>query len=377
MSFAAPAYDRSGLPERVLMFGTGMLLRSLVAASVDSANRAGVFRGGIVALQSASSTHDRADELNRASGRFSLIERGLDDGILIERGRVIGSITRALKLGRDQQAILELVAQPELQVIVSNTSEAGFPALAAELAPLLRHRFARLPEAPPLLIIPTELIPDNGAMLRRAVEQLVPLPPSVHFCASLVDRITTAEGLLTIAEPYALWAIEGDPDLLGDTFPIADGKRVVFAPDISYYRERKLTLLNGAHTALAPLAIAAGIRTVHEATEHPVVGRFFQRLLFEELVPGSGLDQGDAREYAAQVWERFRNPLLEHEWRVIATNQAEKLAHRVLPVVRRYQARGRLPEGLALCLAAAGQRNHWSVRLTQEGALACMAAVPA
>lgn len=375
MSFEA--HERSALPERILMFGTGMLLRSLVAASVDSANRAGVYRGGIVALQSASSTHDRADALNRASGRFTLVERGLEDGSLIERSRVIGSITRALKLGQDQQAIFDLVARPELQIIVSNTSEAGFPTLAAELAPLLRHRLERLPDAPPLLIIPTELVPDNGAVLRQAVEQLLPIPSSVRFCSSLVDRITTAHDLLTIAEPYALWAIEGDPDLLRASFPIADGKRVVFAPDISYYRERKLILLNGAHTAVAPLALGAGMATVHEATEHPIVGRFFHRLLFQELVPGSGLDVEDARRYAEQVWERFRNPRLEHEWRVIATNQAEKLRHRVLPVVERYQARGQLPDGLALCLAATGRRNQWSEQLERDGALACMAAVAA
>lgn len=369
---AFDAYDRTGLPERVLMFGTGMLLRALVAAAVDSANRTGAFRGSIVAVQSTGS--DRADALNRAGGLFTLVEHGLEHGAPVNRSRVIGSITRALTAGADWSAVRELIAKPELQVIVSNTSEAGLPDLPARLAPLLRHRAERLPDGPPVLVIPTELVPDNGVILRRAVERLGPVGDQVHFCSSLVDRITTAYGLLTITEPYALWAIEGDPSLLQGIFPIADGERVVFTPDISFYRERKLRLLNAAHTALAPLALQVGVRTVREATEHGTLGPFFRRVLFDELVPGSGLERAATLEFAAAVWERFRNPWLEHEWRVIATNQAEKTELRVMPVVARFTAQqGHPPEGLLLCLAAQGRHNHWSARLAQDGALATLA----
>lgn len=330
------------------MLGTGMLLRSLVAASIDAANRAGAYRGGIVAV--ASGRHGRAEALNRAGGLFTLAERGLEHGAPVERTTTIGSITRALRAGEDHQALLDLVARPALQVIVSNSSEAGFAELPARLLPLLRHRAERLPGAPPLLVIPTELVPDNGATLARAIG---PVASDVHFCSSLVDRITTAEGLLTIAEPYALWAIEGDPALLQRVFPIADGERVIFAPDISRYRDRKLYLLNAAHTALAPLCLEVGIRTVREATGHPEIGPLFRRVLFDELVPGSGLDRAAALRFAEQVWERFRNPYLEHEWRMIATNQAEKTRLRVEPVIARYLAReGKPPEALMQCMDA-------------------------
>jgi tagaturonate reductase len=334
-----------------------MLLRALVAASVDSANRTGAYRGGIVAVQSTS--HGRAEALNRASGLFTLVERGLEHGAPVDRTTVIGSITRALKSADDWPAIAELVARPELQIIVSNTSEAGFDALPPRFATLLSARWERLPDGPPLVVIPTELVPDNGRVLQRRVEQLVAprlrdwLTARVHFASSLVDRITTAEGLRTVTEPYALWAVEGDPALLHGIFPIDDGERVVFAPDISFHRERKLYLLNAAHTALAPLALAAGVQTVREATEHATLAPFFRRLLFEELVPGSGIERGTAVEFANAVWERFRNPWLEHEWRVIAANQAEKFRLRVMPVIERYLERdGQIPEGLARCLTA-------------------------
>ena len=366
-------YDRTDLPERVLLLGTGMLLRSLVAAAIDAANRRGTYRGGIVALESGA--HGRAEALNAAGGRFTLIERGLENGIPVDRSTTIGSIIRAVHADRDQAALLDLVARPALQVIVSNASEAGWSELPARLFALLRHRAEQLPDGPPLLVIPTELVPDNGVALERAVRQLGPVAPNVHFAGSLVDRITTAEGLVTIAEPYAFWAIEGDPALLQQVFPIAEGERVTFARDISRYRDRKLYLLNAAHTALAPLAVAAEVRTVREATEHALLGPFFRHILFEELVPGSGLDSQEAASFAAQVWERFQNPFLEHQWQVIATNQAEKVDLRVRPVIRRYLERyGKVPEGLILSLTLAQETSDWSQPLKREVVLAAIEA---
>jgi tagaturonate reductase len=186
------------------------------------------------------------------------------------------------------------------------------------------------------------------------------LEARVRFCSSLVDRIVTApppdqhaaleatlgyrDALLTVTEPYALWAIEGDPAELRAVFPI-EGSSVVFAPDISFYRERKLRLLNAVHTATAPLALLAGVRTVREATAHPMLASFLKQL-FKEIIPATDIPADDARAFADQVLERFANPWLEHEWRVIATNQEEKFRIRVVPlIVRRH--------GPDLALAAA------------------------
>jgi tagaturonate reductase len=128
---------------------------------------------------------------------------------------------------------------------------------------------------------------------------------------------------------------------------------VLFAPDIAFYETRKLRLLNGAHTALAPLAILAGVRTVREAVEHPLLGALQRRILFQEIIPATDLPAEAAEEFGRSIIERFRNPWLEHEWRVIATNQTAKLRIRVVPSVRAYvQKRRHAPEGLALCVAA-------------------------
>src|SRR5260370_3327404 len=89
----ASAYRREGLPERVLQFGTGMLLRSLCAAAVDAANCAGAFHGSIVVVQST--PQGNAHALNAQDGLFTLVERGRRDGTRIERSRLIGAISRA------------------------------------------------------------------------------------------------------------------------------------------------------------------------------------------------------------------------------------------------------------------------------------------
>src|SRR2546421_1586772 len=338
------AYRRDELPERVLQFGTGMLLRALCVASVDAANRTGAFNGRIVVVQST--PHGNARAINAQDGLFTLVERGLRDGSPIERTHVIGAISRALVADTEWTAVRAAVAQPELQVIVSNVTEAGFRlegGFPAKLADVLHTRFERLPDGPPLYVIPTELVPDNGPRLAAMIDQLAApcgdrfrgwLATHVHFCSSLVDRITTgsppsdaraaleaqlgySDELLTVTEPYALWAVEGDPAALRAAFPIdappLPPAAVVFASDIGLYRERKLRLLNGAHTALAPLALLAGVATVREAAEHPRLGPLLERVLFHELVPGTDVPAAAARAFAAGGIERSRNPWLPPE----------------------------------------------------------------
>src|SRR5213592_1332065 len=229
------AYRRTELPERVLQFGTGMLLRAVCAACVDEANRAGAFGGGgrIVVVQST--PHGRANLLNAQDGLFTLVERGLQNGAPVERTRLIGSISRALVADAEWDAVRQVAARPELQVIVSNVTEAGFRlepggGFPARLTDVLRARFERLPDGPPLFVIPTELVPDNGPQLAAMVDEVAQdggrsdefrawLSARVRFCSSLVDRITTgappederaaletrlgySDALLTVAEPY-------------------------------------------------------------------------------------------------------------------------------------------------------------------------------
>ncbi len=371
----ASAYRRDQLPERVLQFGSGMLLRALCVAAVDTANRAGARAGRIVVVQSTAEGAPRARAINSQDGLFTLVERGLSGGAPLERVGLIGAISRALTADGHWSAVRDVAARPDIRVIVSNVSEAGFRIDApfpGRLTDVLHARFTRAPDAPPMFVIPTELVPDNGPRLAAMVDELAGrhdrprdfrdwLKARVRFCSSLVDRIVTAppadqyagleaqlgyrDALLTVTEPYALWAIEADPAELHAAFPV-DGGTVVFARDIAFYRERKLRLLNAVHTATAPLALLAGVRTVREATEHPMLAAFLKQL-YKEIIPATDLPAGEAHAFAQKVLDRFANPWLEHEWRVIATNQEEKFRIRVVPLIT-----GRAQPDLALAAAA-------------------------
>src|SRR5438093_631621 len=265
----AGAYRREHLPERVLQFGTGMLLRALCAASVDAANAAGVFSGRVVVIQSTPQGHARA--INTQDGLFTLIERGREHGAPVERTRLVGAISRALVADTEWPAVRDVVARPELQVIVSNVTEAGFrpdATFPARLTDLLYTRFARLPDGPPVFVIPTELVDDNGQRLAAMIERL--------------------------------------------------------ADDLE-----------------------------REAAEHPRLGVFLRHILFDEIVPATDLPGEAAVAFAETVIDRFRNPWLDHEWRVIAANQTAKLRARVVPSLAGFaRKRGVAPQGLALGLAA-------------------------
>ncbi|MCU0646551.1 MAG: hypothetical protein MUF00_01035 [Gemmatimonadaceae bacterium] len=394
------AYARTALPVRVLQFGTGMLLRALATHAIDAANRAGRGAGRIAVVQSTA--RGVGEQLRAQDGLFTVLERGSVEGRLVDRATLVGAVGPVYSASHDWEAIEAVAASPDLRAIISNVTETGFqldpddltriaqgePPLGfpARLTRLLAARARRLgDDAPPLVVIPTELLDDNGprlaAMVATVVERLDPtgalaswIASHVRFASSLVDRITTgdpapgerdalaerlgyADAVVTVTEPYSLWAIEGDAALLRDALPIDVGARVVFAPDIAPLRDRKLRLLNGLHTAVAPVALLAGLDTVLEAVHHPTVGPFMRRLLFDELMPVAPIAAHDAERFAHAVLDRFANPWLEHAWHVIAGNQLLKTRHRLVPTVCDAAALGLATPQLAL---AWGAMLHWA-----------------
>src|SRR3989441_3274442 len=183
--------------------------------------------------------------------------------------------------------------------------------------------------------------------------------PAPDVRAALEQRLGSTAALLPVPGPHARWAIEADPAELRAAFAIdVLPESVIFAPEIGFYRNRKLRLLNGAHTATAPLALLAGVRTVREATEHPRLGLYIHHILFEEIVPATDLPADAALSFAASVIDRFRNPWLDHEWRGSAANQTAKLRARGGASPTGFaRKRGGGPPGLALGLPALPRRT--------------------
>ncbi|MFT3736526.1 MAG: tagaturonate reductase [Rhodocyclaceae bacterium] len=291
-------------------------------------------------------------------------------------------------------AMLACAAKPELRFVVSNTTEAGIAyveeelahdiapkSFPAKLAVLLWTRYQKLgPAAPGLIVLPCELLEQNGAKLRRYVLQHATdwsLPPEFlawveqqnYFLNTLVDRIVPgfpsadaealqaqlgySDAMMVAAEPFHLWVIEG-PAALEEELPLAKaGLKVLWTDDLQPFRGSKVRVLNGAHTASALAAFGAGIDTVKGMMDDALFARYLNTLVFDEIVPFVPLAEDERKRYAASILERFENPHIRHELISISLNSVSKWQVRVLPTVKDHvRSSGKAPRLLAFSLAA-------------------------
>jgi len=392
-----PSDEVLALPERVLQFGTGVLLRGLVDDFVDKANKAGVFNGRIVVVKSTA--HGDVDAFARQDNLYTLCVRGLDGGATVDETAINGAVSRVVSAAKDWKAVLRCAADPALELVVSNTTEVGIslvpddvdrapPAsFPGKLLSCLWERFRRLGGGTEsgLVVVPTELIPKNGTTLKAIVLELARqnhlsepflrwVDTENDFCNSLVDRIVPGrlsppdaaalkarlgyeDELLIMAEVYRLWAIETSRARSRAVLSFSRTDRgVVLAPDIEKFKELKLRLLNGSHTFTCGLAVLAGFTTVKQAMQDPAFVAFIGRLMLDEIVPaisGAALPAEEARRFAAKVLDRYRNPFLEHQWLSITLQYTNKMRVRNVPLIQQhYRKLGSMPRRMAMGLAA-------------------------
>jgi len=131
------------------------------------------------------------------------------------------------------------------------------------------------------------------------------------------------------------------------------GLNVVWTSDLAPYRERKVRILNGAHTMTTPAAYLAGLDTVREVVEDPLFGRYLRTGIFDEVLPLPALPRKGTRVFAESVLERLANPFIRHRLESIALNSVSKFRVRVLPSLLEFREnRGGLPPVLSFSLAA-------------------------
>jgi tagaturonate reductase len=383
------------LPEKVLQFGTGVLLRGLPDYFIDKANRAGIFNGRVVVVKST----DRGTtaEFEDQDSLYTLCVRGIEEGEKVEENIICSAISRVLTAGIHWDQILQVAASTQLEVIISNTTEVGIQLVEDDiyarppvsfpgklLAVLLaRYKAFSGDKSKGLVIVPTELVPGNGDKLKAIVVEQARrhqldagfmnwLEESIIFCNSLVDRIVPGkpdaaslaaleaelgyqDELLAMSEVYRLWAIQGDARVKNVlTFAQADAG-VIIAPDIDIYRELKLRLLNGTHSLSCGVAFLAGFETVKDAMDDAVLSAFIAALMQEEIAPAIPypVPAEAAAQFSRQVLDRFRNPHIKHQWISITLSFSAKLKLRIIPVLSRYyDVFGQAPELMALGFAA-------------------------
>lgn len=377
------------LPEKVVQFGTGVLLRGLPDYYIDRANKMGVFNGRIVVVKSTG--QGDIEDFARQDNLYTHIINGLQDGELFSETTINCSISRVLAVQGQWKEVLACAADPGIELVISNTTERGLVyveellsdgipvSFPGRLLAFLHHRFQQLGGTPEtgLTIVPTELIDDNGSLLLAYVLRGAKfnhlgkdfedwITNANTFCNSLVDRIVPGkpspqkavayfkdwgytDNLLFESEPYNLWAIAGESEKLPALAFAACNPGIRIEPDILRYKELKLRLLNGTHILSCGKAILQGIHTVREGFADPIFCGWAEALMREirDSIP-MDIEKQELETYSESVLLRFKNPFIEHQWESILLNYSSKLKIRVIPLLKTYYLRyGTIPEHIA------------------------------
>lgn len=386
------------LPEKVLQFGTGVLLRGLPDYFIDKANKNAVFNGRIVVVKSTG--NGGTDGFAEQDGLFTHCINGVADGKLVEQTIINASISRVLAAATSWPDILACASNPEMQVIISNTTEVGIvlvdddisagtpKSFPGKLLAFLYERYKKLggTAGTGMAIVPTELIVDNATKLKAIVleqasrNNLEPgfitwLNTQNEFCNSLVDRIVPGkmaadkqaemeakigytDGLMIMSEVYSLWAIEtSNPSTIAKLSFAQTDAGVVIAPSIEKFRELKLRLLNGTHTFSCALAFLSGFEIVAQAMENENFGTFVKDLIINEIVPciirDGGISKEEAETFAGNVIDRFKNPNIQHKWINISVQYTGKMKMRNVPLLlKHYTSSETVPTHMAIGFAA-------------------------
>lgn len=373
--------------ERVLQFGEGNFLRGFADWMFDRLNKECGGDFGVVIVQPRPG--DKITRLNNQDGLYTLCLHGLINGAKTEELRIVECVTRGINPYENNAEFFECAENPDLRYIVSNTTEAGIEYKKGEcnfntttfpgrLAMFLKARYDVGLNG--FLILPCELIDDNGGRLKECVlnyaqdwnygEDFIRWVNEENvFMNTLVDRIVTGyprdetkemeeklgyiDNLIDTSEIFHLWVIEGDKKYAEELPFDKIALNVIWTDDAVPYKKRKVRILNGAHTMLSALSMLMGMETVLQAMENETIGRFVKQGVFEEIIPTVDMDENELVKFANDVIERFQNPFIHHRLSDIALNSVSKFKVRVLPSIKNYIDKfGKMPKCLVLSLAA-------------------------
>ena len=380
-------------PIKVLQFGEGNFLRAFVDYMIDIANETGDFNGDIVLVKPIE--FGTLDLFHKQECQYTVQLRGIVDGEAKRINRVVTSVTDVVDAYGEYEKYAAFAKLDTLRFIVSNTTEAGIvyddtdrfefnppKTYPGKLTKFLFERYTHFEGAldKGLVILPVELIDDNGIHLRECVLKLAALwnlgeafikwiDDACVFTSTLVDRIVTGyprdeaaalceefgyqDNLIVTGEPFALWVIESAKDISNELPLPQAGLPVIFTDNQKPYKQRKVRILNGAHTSFVLASYLAGNDIVLESMEDELVFNFMKATIFDEVIPTLTLPKEDLVDFANAVITRFNNPYVKHALLSISLNSVSKWRARCMPSFLGYiENEGKLPAHLTFSLAA-------------------------
>ncbi len=380
-------------PVKVLQFGEGNFLRAFVDYMIDIANEKGEFDGDIVLVKPIE--FGTLERFHEQECQYTVQLRGIVDGEAKRINRVVTSVTDVVDAYGEYEKYAEFAKLDTLRFIVSNTTEAGIvyddtdkfelnppKTYPGKLTKFLFERYKHFNGAQDkgLVMLPVELIDDNGIHLKECVLKLAKLwkledefiawiNDACVFTSTLVDRIVTGyprdeeeelckefgyqDNLIVTGEPFALWVIESTRDI-SDELPLPKaGLPVIFTDNQKPYKQRKVRILNGAHTSFVLASYLCGNDIVLESMNDELILNFIKATIFDEVIPTLTLPKQELDEFAEAVLTRFNNPYVKHAHLSISLNSVSKWRARCMPSFLGYiEKEGKGPPHLTFSLAA-------------------------
>uniref|UniRef100_UPI003FF06A3F tagaturonate reductase n=1 Tax=Roseburia sp. TaxID=2049040 RepID=UPI003FF06A3F len=380
-------------PVKVLQFGEGNFLRAFVDYMIDIANEQGKFNGDIVLVKPIE--FGNLDRFHEQECQYTVQLRGIVDGEAKRINRVVTSVADAVDAYGEYEKYAAYAKLDTLRYIVSNTTEAGIvydetdriefnppKTYPGKLTKFLYERYKHFNGAADkgLVMLPVELIDDNGIHLKECVLKFAKLwnledgfaawlNDACVFTSTLVDRIVTGyprdeaeelckefgyqDNLIVTGEPFALWVIESAKDISKE-FPLPDaGLPVIFTDNQKPYKQRKVRILNGAHTSFVLASYLCGNDIVLESMNDELILKYIKATIFDEVIPTLTLPKQDLVDFAEAVLTRFNNPYVKHAHLSISLNSVSKWRARCMPSFLEYiEKEGKLPAHLTFSLAA-------------------------
>ena len=360
---------------------------------IDIANEQGKFDGDIVLVKPIE--FGSLDRFHAQECQYTVQLRGIVDGEPKRINRIVTSVSDAVDAYGEYQRYADYAKLDTLRFIVSNTTEAGIvyddtdrlemeppKSYPGKLTKFLYERYKHFngAEDKGLVMLPVELIDDNGIHLKECVLKLAKLweledgftewlEKACVFTSTLVDRIVTGypkdeaeelckefgyqDNLIVTGEPFALWVIESAKDISKE-FPLPDaGLPVIFTDNQKPYKQRKVRILNGAHTSFVLASYLCGNDIVLESMQDELIFNFMKETIFDEVIPTLTLPKQDLADFANAVITRFNNPYVKHALLSISLNSVSKWRARCMPSFLEYiEKEGKLPTHLTFSLAA-------------------------
>ena len=376
-----------------IQFGEGNFLRAFVDYCIQILNDKTSFSGKVNIIQPL--PEGMIEQLKIQNGKYNLFHEGIIQGKTIRDRMQIDCVKQMNNPYQEFDQFLELAENENLTFVFSNTTEAGIVldtkdqftekpprSFPGKLTRLLHHRYKTFNGDPSkvLHIMPSELIEQNGTKLKKIILELskiwkleddfISWINQNHFYNTLVDRIVPGfpkkdldfykkelffdDQLIVTCEPFFLWVIEGNPELL-KIFPLDQLKEidVKVVPDLGIFRTRKVRILNGSHTTMVPVGLLHGTKTVSDILKNDFLKTFLSQTLFDEIIPSVDLDKQQLNDYAHSVLERFSNPFIIHKLESISLNSISKFKVRVLPsLISYFRKQRKVPKNLTFSMAA-------------------------